>query len=257
MQYQFGDSDLAAHRLEYLHEVYAGSSRAFLLDTVRQKPQLVVDMGCGPGYTTHFLADLLHCDRAVGLDSSENFISLAKKTGTPKVSFQIHDITTVPFPVEPADILYCRFLLSHLKDSGSVVSGWAIQLKPKGLLLIEEVECIHTRNETFALYLNIVDAMLEHQSGMLYIGRLLDTMDIPLSLKRRQSRIARLPVENYRAAAMFFMNIQTWKHRPFIKENYSSSMIDDLERKLETLAGMSYGGTEIEWEMRQTVFERQ
>jgi len=256
MKYQFGDSNLAAHRLEVLHNIYADSTRSFLLGSVKNRPGLALDLGCGPGFTTHFLANVLQCDRTVGIDSSDNFISVAGKTETKGVSFCHHDITAVPFPVGPADLLFCRYLLSHLQHPLDIVAGWGTQLHPRGLLLMEETECIHTANEVFALYLNIVDAMLEDRSSVLYIGRLLDSMEDTTELKRRTSGIGRVRVSNHRAATMFYMNIQTWKQQPFIQENYPVSLIRQLEADLKSMAERSTGETDIEWELRQIVFER-
>lgn len=144
MRYAFGDSDLAARRLQLLGEVFAPSTRAFLQASVSREPSLVVDLGCGPGYTTHFLAETLPCGRAVGLDHSDHFISLAQQTATQRVSFQAHDVTQVPFPTGPADLLYCRFLLTHLRDPEAVVARWTDQLRPGGLLLMEEAESRRT-----------------------------------------------------------------------------------------------------------------
>ena len=155
--------------------------------------------------------------------------------------------------MESADVLYCRYLLTHMRDPQRVVSGWGTQLLPKGLLLTEEVEWIDTRNETFALYLEIIAAMLTHQSAELYVGPMLDNMN-HADILRKKAR--RLRVSNRDAATMFSMNIRTWKNQPFIKENYAASVIEDLEHTLEALAGTADGKTEIEWGLRQIVFER-
>lgn len=78
MSYLFGETDIAARRLKVLAEVYAVSTRAFLLGQVPTRPRAAVDLGCGPGYTTHLLADVLQAERTVGLDNSEPFIALAR-----------------------------------------------------------------------------------------------------------------------------------------------------------------------------------
>ena len=82
-----------------------------------------------------------------------------------------HDVTQVPFPDGPVDLLYSRFLLTHLSDHRNVLDRWATQLHDQGLLMLEEVEAIDTDNEVFRLYLEIVEAMLAEQSQNLYIGR--------------------------------------------------------------------------------------
>jgi SAM-dependent methyltransferase len=256
MQYQFGDTELAAHRLEVLAGVYADSTRAFLRKAVTDSPRLALDLGCGPGFTTHLLAETVRCEQAIGLDSSEHFISLAKNTATKRISFITHDVTSVPFPVEASDLIFCRYLLSHLREPHALVSKWATQLRPRGLLLMEENEWIFTHNEVFALYLNIVDAMLEHQSVELYVGKTLDRLEDNDVIRRKSSEVRRVRVATRRAAAMFYMNIQTWKHQPFIRENYPASVIEDLQKDLEKLAGQSGDEISIEWGLRQIVFER-
>ena len=215
-----------------------------------------MDMGCGPGYSTHFLADLLACDHTVGLDNSANYISAARETQGDRVSFYLHDVTSVPFPAGPGDLLFCRFLLTHLREPQSIVDRWTAQLRPKGLLLMEEVESIHTANTVFSAYLTILEAMLQHQGNTLYVGPVLDRLQDTANLKRRMSRVQPLEVPTHRAASMFTLNIQTWKHHPFIAENYSPATIDKLKRDLTALTEDFGSHVEIEWGMRQLAFER-
>lgn len=257
MQYLFGDTDIASQRLKVLAEVFAQPTRAFLLEANIGKIHLAIDLGCGPGYSTHFLAAVIQGDQFVGLDNSEHFISLAQKTKTKKVWFYLHDVTSVPFPVGPSDLLFCRYLLTHLREPQTVVMKWATQLRPKGLLFMEEVEWIHTSNSVFTTYLKIVETMLESQSNKLYIGPVLETFEDTNILKRRSSQVRRFWVSNDKAATLFFLNIQSWKHQPFVRANYSSKMIAQLETELKALSKESSDQTETEWGLRQIVYERE
>ena len=194
MKYLFTDTELAAQRLKYLAEVYAETTQDFILDVVNYRPQLALDLGCGPVYTTHFLAKLTGCRQDVGLDNSIHFISLAEQSKTDKVTFYLHDITSLPFPLGTSDFLYCRFLLTHLKDPFYIIKKWASQLQAKGFLLIEEVEWIHTKNDIFTIYLDIVEGMLVDQSNQLYIGPTLNSLERTDLLKKRSSQVRRLSV---------------------------------------------------------------
>lgn len=256
VQYLFGDTDIAARRLQVLAEVFAESTRAFLLETNLVKPRLAVDLGCGPGHTTHLLAQVQPFDRVIGLDNSEYFISLAQTTQTEKVSFSFHDVTTVPFPAGPGDLLYCRFLLTHLREPQAVVAQWATQLRPKGLLLVEEVEWICTEHAVFTTYLKIVEAFLEHQSNKLYVGPFLNGLEHPKALERRSNQVRQLAVTDRRAATMFYLNMQSWKSHPFIRTNFAADSMKQLEKDLYTLATQSGEESEIEWGLRQIVYER-
>ncbi|MBI4830044.1 MAG: class I SAM-dependent methyltransferase [Candidatus Lindowbacteria bacterium] len=254
-QYLFGDSDIAAQRLRVVAEVFAETSRSFVLDAVIAKPETVVDLGCGPGYTTRLLAEALGCNRTIGFDKSDHFISLAKKTAHDSISFLVHDVTSVPFPVGPSDLLYCRFLLSHLKNPKTLLTRWETQLKPHGLILIDEVESIQTNNLTFAAYLEIVAAMLANQSAELYVGPIVNRFTNTANLEKRVSQVSRLRVSNRQAAKMFYLNMQSWKSQPFVRGASSPSVISGLEQKLSAMIN-SGGGAEIEWGLRQIVFQR-
>jgi hypothetical protein len=59
-------------------------------------------------------------------------------------------------------------------------------------------------------------------------------------------------VTTVQAARLFWMNIQSWKHQPFIQQHYSSEEIDRLEEDLGVLTRMAEGKTDdITWGMRQ------
>jgi trans-aconitate 2-methyltransferase len=254
MSYLFSDTDLAARRLKVLADVYAPTSRAFLEAVVTNTPRIAVDLGCGPGYTTRLLAEVTDCKRAIGIDASEYFLSLARQDAPEHIAFFSHDVTQVPFPVEQNDLIFCRFLLTHLQDPQSIIERWATQLGPRGLLLVEEVEWIESEHPTLSTYLSIVAAMLEQQANQLYIGPALDAMLVGNGLQKRVSRVYRYPVSTKQAATMFSMNISAWKNRPFLQEHYAPGMIEQLEQELRMLAETSTAEGEITWGMRQIAY---
>ncbi len=256
MSYLFGDTDQAARRLQVLADVFAVSSRRFLQDWVKTPPQLALDLGCGLGYTTRLLAEATQCARAIGLDSSEHFIALAGRDATERISFVRHDVTQVPFPTGAGDLIYCRLLLTRLPDPQAVIGRWATQLRPGGLLLIEEVEWIRTFQQTLRGYLDILTALLEQQGNRLYIGLLLDAMQPGGGLRRRLSWIRRVRVSPGQAATMFLLNMQTWKDHPFVQQHYSARTIARLEDALRKLAEAATSPGEIRWGIRQLVYER-
>jgi trans-aconitate 2-methyltransferase len=256
VSYAFGDSDIAARRLEILSRVFARTTRAFLERTALPCLGLAVDLGCGPGHSTRFLADGLPAEHVAGIDNSEHFIALAQSRATDRVSFHLHDFTCTPFPVGPADLLYARFELSHMKDPGSLIERWTTQLRPGGLLLMEETEWIHTSHPAFRAYLEIVEAMLASQGMKLYVGHDLVSLPDTPALQRRASDLRQFHVRDRYAAIMFSLNIRTWKHHPYVQAGYPSAMIEQLEADLEALTRRAGESSEIEWGLRQLVFER-
>ena len=254
--YAFGDSGLAARRLSLVAETFAESSRAFMLESVKTRPQLAADLGCGPGYTTHLLADTLDPKRTVGLDNSENFLVYARTTATEKVSFQLHDITSAPFPRGPFDLIYGRLVLTHLPDPETVITLWKDQLRPEGLLLLEEVERIDTTIPALVTYLDIQQAMLTHQNNDLYIGPRLDALTASGKLHRRSSNVRTLQIPAHRAAAMFHMNLDVWRHNDFVQQTYAPATLDSLEQDLHALSQGHSDDPSVEWQLRQIVMER-
>ncbi len=255
--YSFGDSDLAASRLEVLAGAFAAQSQAFVREAGGCGAGLAVDLGCGPGFTTHLLAEASVCERAVGLDDSEHFIGLAAKTAAANVSFRLHDVTTVPFPDGPCELIYVRFLLTHQREPHALIAKWATQLRPGGRLLIEEVDAIETQAAPFVEYLAIVEAMLADGGHDLYVGPKLDAMPTPAGLARLSSRVASVTPTDDVSTRMFSVNIRTWKHNAFVKANYPAEAIRKLEESLTDLAATSTDAKSIEWRLRQLVYERE
>jgi trans-aconitate 2-methyltransferase len=256
MQYQFGDHDLAARRLEVVARVFETTTRELLQLAEPRPGSLAIDLGCGPGLTTRLLADALGYKAVAGLDTSERFLAMARRSQAPVLRFHRHDVRSTPFPEAPADLLFCRFLLSHLPAPRTCLEQWATQLNPGGLMLIEEVEAIETAQPVFARYLGVVESMLKSQGTELYVGRTLGSLADLSLLRKRSGQARRFPVSNRDAATMFSMNIPNWKNGPFIRENFSRDSIERLEGELNDLAEAEGGESSITWTLRQMVFER-
>ena len=253
--YAFGDGELAARRLGLVSEVFAPTSRAFLAE-VGFRPRLALDLGSGPGHTTRLVADTLQPTKTVGIEASKAFLSAARTTTqNSSVSFVEHDVTRMPLPLRDPDLIFARFLLSHLPRPETSVVDWATQLRPGGLLLIEEVEWIRTEHPIFGTYLKVVEAMLADRGHELYVGARLNAIGEEDGWRRRSSRVVRLRPSTAQAARMFSMNLTNWRGDPFVREDYSGETIDRVEAGLSELSA-SQGEEEIVWELRQIVIER-
>jgi len=256
LPYAFGDSDVAAIRLEVVARVFEPATRPLLRQLEPERRDLAIDLGCGPGFTTALLAETLRCRRTLGLGLSEEFIARAGRLASGRIAFRPHDITVLPLPEAPADLLYSRFLLTHLEDPIGVVAGWATQLAPGGLLVLEEVESIATSSRVLARYLEIVDRMLESQSNRLYIGAELEGAAPPASVEKRHSGIRELTVAPSDAAAMFVLNLHAWRRHPFVRVNITAAEIERLGRELRALQAHADPSVEIVWRLRQIVYGR-
>jgi trans-aconitate 2-methyltransferase len=255
-QYQFGDQDLAARRLEVVARVFELTTRDLFQWAAPPSGRVALDLGCGPGFTTRLLAEVSNCEVVAGLDTSDRFLARAQPAGSARIRFHAHDVLSTPLPGSPADLLFCRFLLSHLPAPRACLETWSTQLRSGGLLLIEEVEAIETVQPIFARYLGIVESLLRNHGTELYVGRVLGSLEAPPLLRKRLSRVRRFPVSDRDAATMFSMNVPNWKDTPFIRENFGGDSIESLEAQLSSLAGAAGGESSITWSLRQIVFER-
>ena len=256
MSYLFGDSPTAHSRLDLLARTFEPSTRAFLTTFSPKGTDLALDLGCGPGHTTRLIAETLPFKRVVGLDKSPNFIGAASNASCTHISFQQHDVTSAPFPIPPADLIFCRFLVAHLPTPHEVLERWASQLSPQGTLLLEEVHWIETGNPVLESYLSALDRVMDATGVALYAGaRLPDLIDsAPLSITADNTR--RHAVTNRDAAAMFSMNIRSWGMSHPALSLYGSAYLRSLHHDLEDMIANSPAAlSEIEWGMRQMILE--
>jgi SAM-dependent methyltransferase len=253
--YQFGDSDLAAERLRLLAAAFEPSSREFLAKLTAADPRDVVDLGCGPGYTTRLLAEVFPRARVVGIDSSAHFVALARQAAMARISYQVADVSHC-LPAGPCDLLYCRYLLTHIPQPVRAIEAWSRQLRPGGLLVIEENEWIHTDQPVFARYLGIAAALLADAGQRLYVGAELAKIDGWPTLEKHASEVVPIVVSDRATAGMFLLNLATWRQRPFIVNSYSGDELDRLRSELEVVAAGDPQKSSITFGRRRLVLLR-
>jgi ubiquinone/menaquinone biosynthesis C-methylase UbiE len=253
--YVFGDTEVAARRLDLVAEAWASPSATFLREDVRNRPRLALDLGCGPGHTTRLVASSTGATRTIGLDSSETFIARASADAPEGVTFLRHDVMDLPFPTGRANLLYARFVLSHVPRPDRVVRAWMSQLELGGVLALDEVEWIRTEDPALRRYLTLLSAVLEARGSSLAAGPIADKFDGGPSGRKRTSVVRTHPVPTALAAELFALNFATWRDEPFVRDNQSADHLDQLEAELRELA-RGNSRAPITWGMRQTTFER-
>ena len=102
--------------------------------------EALLDIGCGDGKITAEIARCLPNGRAVGVDSSEKMINLAKTTfprkDCPNLSFQVMDARKLTFQGE-FDVAFSNAALHWVVDQKAVLCGVQGSLKPGGRLLLQ------------------------------------------------------------------------------------------------------------------------
>jgi SAM-dependent methyltransferase len=103
-----------------------------------------LDAGCGGGDVTAALARLASEGFAVGVDLDETKLALARSeatdAGIDNIEFRAHDVMSGGLEGERFDVVYVRFLLTHLPEPAEAVSKLCAGLAPGGLLLVEDID---------------------------------------------------------------------------------------------------------------------
>ena len=174
-------------RLRILAGVMRASSAA-LFDRLDLHDGITcLDVGCGGGDVTLELARRVAPNgKAVGVDIDPTKLELARQEaaqqGVGNVEFRVADVRDALIEHQH-DVVYSRFLLTHLSDPAGAVAGFYRQLRPGGRLAVEDIDFGgHFTHPEFAAatrYRDLYCEVVRRRGGDANIGPRL-----PLLLKR-------------------------------------------------------------------------
>jgi ubiquinone/menaquinone biosynthesis C-methylase UbiE len=236
--YSFGDNRLAALRLEYLAVAFAPSSRRFLQSTKPAQVELTLDLGSGIGATTALVRDVTNARRAAGYDRSENFLAIARRH-YPELTFREVDVLSPAYPDREADLIYCRFLLTHIHRPADVLTTSVRHLRSGGRLLLEETAGLFSPIPTLSRYYDLVEQLQAHHGQETLIGKRLTALAAEVTGARATSVLQDIPVAAAVMARLHAMNLATWKADPFMLETHGPHALEDLEDELKAIAERS------------------
>jgi SAM-dependent methyltransferase len=233
--YAFGDSELAARRLELLAAVFERSSEQLLAEAGAPDDEVAVDLGCGPGHTTALLARVSGATTTIGLDRSPAFVEEARRRWGRELTFEVHDVALTPFPTPPIDLLFARFVLAHLPNPVERIASWCTQLGPRGRFVTIETERIDTDVDTFVDYEETVRSVVAQHNADLQVGRVIRDLEPPPDTSVIHSELAEVRPPTSTFARLYAMNLATWRNDPFVVEAVPAERIDSIARGLECL----------------------
>lgn len=106
-------------------------------------PKLIIDIGCGPGYTTQALADAFRNARVVGVDVAERAIEMAREKWKWRTSpeFIVGDASKVLLEYERSADLVTFFSSFHEFDDGQrALNNTERALTDDGAVFISDVD---------------------------------------------------------------------------------------------------------------------
>lgn len=100
-----------------------------------------LDAGCGGGDVTRLIA--ARCNTVTGIDADATVVAIAQQelsdlNTASNINYVVGDITT-HVPKVKYDVVYARFLMSHLVDAAKAMQQLLHLLRPGGTLAIEDV----------------------------------------------------------------------------------------------------------------------
>lgn len=180
--YDFSQMGLDSQELERLKqqaEVSSAKDREILLENGLKPHMKVLEIGCGPGFITKLIADLVPRGSVTGIDISEELLryakSQAKEQRISNVRFQKGDVYHLENLDDDFDFAYCRFVFQHLPKPVAAMKQIADRLKPGGILTVMDVDdqllIMEPENETYSKIYRLQADFQKQMGGDRYVGR--------------------------------------------------------------------------------------
>lgn len=173
--YRAKDTPIALLRAESRHR------NPWIAEQLGTATRSVLDLGCGAGFLSNYLADRGH--RVHGLDADVESLAVARaydRSGT--VAYRRGDACALPYPDASFDIVCAMDLLEHVEDPAQLVAEASRVLAPGGLFFF------HTFNRTWLAKLIVIDGVrlfVKNTPDDLHVLRLFITPEELAAMCRR------------------------------------------------------------------------
>ncbi|HEU4999506.1 MAG TPA: methyltransferase domain-containing protein [Lapillicoccus sp.] len=166
-------------RLRVLSRVWGESTESLLRSVGVGPGQRCLDVGCGAGAVTLFLATLVGPTGAVvGVDPDEVQLDLVRqecqRLGAANVELELGDVMELESS-DAYDVVYSRFLLEHLPDPLEALRRMWRAVRPGGLLVAEDgdflAEFCEPANPGFDFWMYAYQETLRRNGGDPLSGR--------------------------------------------------------------------------------------
>ncbi|NTU97406.1 MAG: methyltransferase domain-containing protein [Chlorobiaceae bacterium] len=141
--YIISGGDVGASRLHILSRAMMPASMGILVRSGLAPGMAVLDLGCGSGDVTLEIAKTVGPEgRVVGIDMDEGVLMHARK-GSEDAGCGVEWRCSKAEELKEEgayDIVYARFLLSHLPDPAGILQKMKRALKPDGRLVVEDID---------------------------------------------------------------------------------------------------------------------
>jgi SAM-dependent methyltransferase len=143
--YVLKTGDSGAERLRLLDKVYGASTRRVLLEAGLKPGMRALDMACGVGTVTCWIAEQVGASGSVvAADVSPDQLAVARATwsacdGLPPVEYIEASAYDTGLPAESFDLVHTRLLLCHLNRPEDAIREFYRVLKPGGVFVCHDL----------------------------------------------------------------------------------------------------------------------
>jgi len=142
-KYVLKGGEEGAKRLQILAHAKWPTTQALLQRVGLQRGMRCLDVGCGSGEITLQLARMIGSEgEVVGIDSDESVLELARKEAEQQnLLVNFYKDNASELKQEPIfDIVYSRFLLTHLQEPQLAIDCMLNSLVPGGTFIVEDID---------------------------------------------------------------------------------------------------------------------
>lgn len=210
-------------RLRVLSSALTATTGALLHRLVAPVDGRWLDVGCGGGDVAARIAADHPAATVVGIDLDADKVHIARteasRAAIDNVTYRVHDVTR-PLPgAGTYDVVYARFVLSHLADPGHVARLMVDAVRPGGVVAVEDVDiagaACYPPSAAYARTNELYSALVRSRGadpdigfrlpGILAAAGLVD-VDVavaqPAGLRGDATQVQLLTLRNIRAAAV-------------------------------------------------------
>jgi SAM-dependent methyltransferase len=177
-------------RLDLLAHILAGTTDDLLRRAGVGAGMRCLDLGCGGGHVSRSLARLVgDTGRVIGLDIDPIKVDAAdedaRAAGLANVEFRTADVTV--WAEEAAyDVVYGRFILSHLGGREALIGRMRDALREGGVLILEDIDFqgsfSHPESAAFLEYCALYREVVRRRGGDAHLGSRLYTLCLDANL---------------------------------------------------------------------------
>jgi SAM-dependent methyltransferase len=131
-------------RLRVLARVLWPTTKALLDSVGVADTARCLDVGCGGGDVTLELARRAPNGHVTGIDFDAAKLELARSeaaaAGISNIAYRREDLLAVPRDAARYDVIYARFVLTHLGDPAEGLAALCARLAPGGAIVVEDID---------------------------------------------------------------------------------------------------------------------